>query len=189
MSAAAAEKRKWTAEEYLAMERDSPEKHEFFDGEIFAMAGASYTHNVIVSNLIVALGKVLQDQCFVLTSDMKIFIPAKNGYVYPDASILCGKPDFPDDKQDVITNPDVIFEVLSKSTEKFDRGDKFGYYRSVPSLSDYVLVSQSKVLVEHFTRQPDGTWNMRELGAGQSLRLPCGEFPVSHLYLRVLPPG
>ncbi len=185
MSAATAQKRKWTAEEYLEMEGQSLDKHEFFDGEIFAMAGASPEHNLIMTDLLIALGLALRGKCRVYASDQRLFIPATGLYTYADASVLCGKADLTDDKPRSLRNPDLICEVLSESTESYDRGEKFENYRSLPSLSDYMLVSQNKVLVEHFVRQPDGSWLLRELRAGHKLRLPCGEIAVDDLYLQV----
>ncbi len=197
MSAAAAEKRRWTYAEYLEMERASDEKHEFFDGEIYAMtgpaamAGASYEHNQITIRLIGALLAAVKGKCEVFSSDMRIHTAADSdegqGF-YPDAILLCGPPKFHDDKRDVIENPDVIFEVLSPSTERFDRGDKFASYRALPSLHDYVLVSQTRVCVEHFSRGEVGRWIINDtLGPGQILTLPCGEIAVDDLYRGVLP--
>lgn len=185
MSAVAVEKRKWTVEEYLAMERTALDKHEFFDGEVFAMAGASPEHNLVVSNLIIALGNTLNESCRIYTSDMRLFIPATGHYTYADVSVQCGEPAFTDDTPRALLNPECIFEVLSESTESYDRGKKFESYRSIPQLVDYILAAQDRVMVEHFTRQPDGTWNLRELRAGQALRLRCGELSVDSLYRRM----
>jgi Uma2 family endonuclease len=159
-----------TPEEYLAFERAVPEKHEYFQGGVFAMAGASYEHNLIVANLIRELGNALRDRpCRVFPSDMK----AKLGdsYGYSDVLVLCGRPRFVDDKRDVLTNPTVVIEVLSDSTESFDRGAKFERYRALKSVTDYVLVSSSHVLVEHFARQAGGAWLLREGKAGGRVEL------------------
>jgi Uma2 family endonuclease len=184
MSIAVAAKRRWTVEEYLERERESRERCEFFDGEIFLMAGASPEHDQIVSNLITALNNALGDQCDVHTSDMRLFIAARELYTYADATVICGQPEFTDDQPRALRNPEAIFEVLSDSTESYDRGKKFESYRTLPSASTYVLISQERVLIEHFTRQSDGTWNLRELRAGDRLKLPCGEIAVDALYRR-----
>lgn len=180
-----------TEAEYLAGERQSQVKHEYWDGEVFAMAGASFVHNQIVGNLTWALGNLVRNlHCSVLPSDIKVRIPSRKAYVYPDVSIVCGQPEFVDEHTDVITNPRVVAEVLSESTERFDRGEKFVGYRSLPSLIDYVLVSQDQVRVEHYTRGPDGTWVLRELGPGMQLRLASieGEIAVDDVYRRVTLP-
>lgn len=157
--------------EYLAMERESPLKHEYWHGEVFAMAGASVRHNQIVMNVGRALLEATDDgPCIVLSSDTKVRIP-HGGYVHPDVSVVCSEPQYAADSTDVITNPQVVVEVLSDSTERFDRGEKFAGYRSLPSLCDYLLVAQDCARVEHYTRGPDGTWVLRELGPGMQLRL------------------
>jgi Uma2 family endonuclease len=182
-----------TESEYLALERESLDKHEYWDGEVFAMAGASFVHNQIVGNLTRVLGNlVLDTPCIVLPSDMKVRVPLrKGGYVYPDVSIVCGKPEHIDERTDVITNPLVVVEVLSGSTELFDRGEKFAGYRSLPSLVDYLLVAQDQVRIEHYARGPDGTWVLRELGPGtrlQCMGLP-GEITIDDIYRKVSLPA
>jgi Uma2 family endonuclease len=177
--------KRWTVEEYLAMESGSLDKHEYFNGEIFLMAGASPEHNLIVSDLGYALLGALRGKCRVYASDMRLFIPATSLYTYADTTVLCGAPDLTSENPPALRNPDMIFEVLSDATESYDRGDKFANYRTIPSLSHYVLIAQKKILVEHFTRQADGTWNLRELRAGHVLRLPQGEIAVNDLYLQV----
>lgn len=188
MSAVAAEKRIWTPEEYLAWERASPEKHAFYRGEVFAMAGASRAHNLLVGNVVRLLGNALLDRpCESYPSDMRVRIQATGLYTYPDATALCQRPIFDDSEADTLMNPEVIFEVLSDSTEAYDRGDKFDQYRSIPSFNEYVLVSQDKVLVEHFVRQVDGSWNLRLLRKGDSLVIPslrC-ELVVEEMYRKV----
>ena len=182
-----------TETEYLAFERASLDKHEYWDGEVFAMAGASFVHNQLVGNLTRVLGNLVLDApCIVLPSDMKVRVPLrKGGYVYPDVSIVCGKPEHIDERSDVITNPQVVVEVLSGSTELFDRGEKFAGYRSLPSLVDYVLVAQDQVRIEHYARGPDGTWVLRELGPG--MRLACmglpGEIAIDDIYRKVSLPA
>jgi len=184
MSAAVAKAKDWTVAEYLAMEQQSPEKHEFFNGEIFAMAGASPEHNLIVSALIITLGGALRGKCRVFPSDQRLLLPT-GLYTYADVSLVCGAPMFNEDSPSALINPEAIFEVLSQTTESYDRGEKFASYRTLPGLTDYVLLSQTKVLVEHFVRQADGGWLMHALGMGARLRLPCGEIAVDDLYLEV----
>lgn len=185
MSAGLAEKRIWTVDEYLEMERKSTDRHEFFAGEVFAMAGASEAHDLIAGDLSAALKAALRGKCRVHTSDMRLFIPATGLYTYADAVVVCGPADLTSDKPPSLTNPTALFEVLSDCTESYDRGKKFAHYRSIPSLQDYVLVAQDRMLVEHFSRQPDGTWNLREVHAGQLLRLACGAIAVTEMYLDV----
>jgi Uma2 family endonuclease len=181
----AAPVKKWTPEEYLRAERSASQKHAYFGGEIFAMAGCTERHDTITANVTTALGNALRGgPCRPHTSDMRIHIPATGLYTYSDGLVVCGAQ-FTDQTRDTLINPAVIFEVLSDSTEGYDRGRKFDNYRSIPSLMDYVLVSQDEVLVEHFVRQEDGTWNLRVLRTEQRLRLTgvAIEIPVEDLYL------
>jgi Uma2 family endonuclease len=153
----------YTPEAYLALERVAVEKHEYLDGEIFAMAGASEAHNLIVANLLIELGRQLKGRpCKVYPSDMRVAVRPRRLYVYPDVIVTCGKTELEDQHLDTLLNPTVIFEVLSSSTERYDRGGKFESYRGIASLAEYVLVSQEKVHVEHYARQPDGKWMLSE---------------------------
>lgn len=187
MSLGAVNKR-WTVAEYLKQETLSGEKHEFLGGEVFAMAGASPEHNLIVGNLIQALKNSLRGKCRVYPSDQRLLLPT-GLHTYADVSVVCGPSEYSDDAPRALRNADAIFEVLSSATESYDRGDKFASYRTIPSLRDYVLVSQSKVLVEHFRWQADGGWLLRALPAGHALHLPCGEVAIDDLYFEVeLPP-
>jgi Uma2 family endonuclease len=158
-----------TAEEYLFQERLSETRREYFNGETFAMAGASRRHNQIASNLTRVLGNQLADRpCSVYSSDMKVKIQKLNKYAYPDVLIVCGQQQFEDENEDVLLNPVVIIEVLSDSTEAYDRGDKFLHYQGIPSLAEYLLVSQKTCQIEKFTRQLDDTWvysQYREMGS------------------------
>jgi Uma2 family endonuclease len=145
--------------EYLAFERPSTVKHEFFDGEIFAMAAANESHNLITGNLVGELGNQLRvGPCRVYASDMRVVL-ATGLRTYPDVVVVREKPQFEDDCHDTLLNPLVIFEVLSPTTELYDQTRKFAHYRTCPSLREYVLVSQDQSLVEHFARQPEtGQW-------------------------------
>jgi Uma2 family endonuclease len=154
-----ASKRALSPQEYLDQERRSDFKSEYLRGDLFAMAGASFEHTLIKDNLARATGNQLQDgPCLVLTSDMRVKVPATSLYTYPDITIVCAEPKFEDQVQDTLLNPRVIVEVLSDSTEKYDRGAKFAHYRQIPSLQEYILVAQDHALVERYVRQLDETW-------------------------------
>ena len=159
-------------QEYLELERASPIRHEYADGEIFAMSGGTIEHSAVAANLLRELGNGLLGRgCRVLTADMRIKIPKSGRYVYPDASVVCARPEFVDEKRDTLLNPRLIIEVLSDSTEAYDRGDKFAQYRSVASFEEYVLASQKEPKLEVFTRQPDGSWVLRIHGPGERAAL------------------
>ena len=148
-----------TAAEYLEIERAAESKSEFFAGEMFAMAGASEEHNLIVANVVGELRSQLKGRpCRVYPSDMRVKVSATGLCTYPDVVVICGDRQFDDQKRDTLLNPTLIVEVLSETTEAYDRGKKFDHYRQIPSLEEYILVSQSEPLVERFARQPDGSW-------------------------------
>jgi Uma2 family endonuclease len=150
-----------TAEEYLALERQSEEKHEFLEGEMFAMSGASAAHNDIVWNLAGILHAQLRGRpCRASIGDMRLQVTATGLYTYPDIVVVCGERRFAE--LDSLINPTLIIEVLSPSTEAYDRGKKFGHYRTIESLQEVVLVSQDRVGVERFSRQPQGDWLLSE---------------------------
>jgi len=143
-------------EEYLRMERASQEKHEYFKGEVFAMTRASENHNIVVSSTLAGLyGQLRKRPCQIYPSDMRVRIPATGLYTYPDISVICGTPEFEDDGLDTLVNPTVIIEVLSTSTEQYDRGKKFQHYRTIASLHEYILIAPDNVRIEHFARQGD----------------------------------
>jgi len=148
-----------TEEEYLEFERNSDIKHEYFDGEIFAMSGASETHNLIVVNVIFSLMSQLKKKpCRVYPSDMRLKIETTKLYTYPDVMIVCGERKFDDDHKDMLLNPDVIIEVLSDSTENYDRGKKFEHYRKIGSFKEYVLISQNIRKIERFLKTEHLRW-------------------------------
>ena len=150
-------------QEYLAMERQAETKSEYYAGEVFAMAGASRKHNTIVPNLAYLLvGQLKGRSCEVYNSDMRVKVSATGLYTYPDLAVVCGKPRFDDDQEDTLLNPTVIVEVLSKSTEAYDRGEKFAMYRALESMTDYLLIAQDIARLEHYARQPDGSWRFLE---------------------------
>jgi Uma2 family endonuclease len=157
-----AEKPLLTTAEYLAFERASETKHEFHRGEVFAMTGASRNHNRITTNISGELYAALKGSpCENYASDMRVKVDATGLYTYPDIVATCANAQFEDKEIDTLLNPQLIIEVLSDSTEKYDRGEKFIQYREIPSLNDYVLVSQKQPRVEVFSRQDDGSWVMR----------------------------
>ena len=152
-------KTRFTPEEYLEMERKAAYKSEYHDGEIFAMAGASESHISIVANLMYLLvGQFKGRDCKAYSNDMKVRVTATGLFTYPDVVILCGEARFDDQQRDVLMNPGVIIEVLSDSTEAYDRGKKFDHYRSIESLSDYLLVAQDRPEIDKFVRQPNQQW-------------------------------
>jgi Uma2 family endonuclease len=155
----AQQKQYLTPQEYLSLERSSDIKSEYFNGEVFAMSSASENHNLIVTNIISELRSQLKGRpCKVYPGDMRVKVSQTGLYTYPDVTALCGKAVFEDEYRDTLINPAVIIEVLSKSTEAYNRGVKFCHYRKLESLVEYVLVSQDKVLIEHYSRQSDNQW-------------------------------
>ena len=154
---------RFTPNEYLAMERAAQYKSEYIDGEIIAMVGASEPHNLIVTNIVGELSVQLRGrQCRVYASDMRVDVRESGLYAYPDVVALCGEPILEGDEQDNLRNPAIIVEVLSKSTEAYDRGKKFMKYRKIESLSEYLLIAQDKSQVEHYVRQANGGWLLSE---------------------------
>lgn len=152
-----------TAEEYLAVERKAEFKSEFFDGEMFAMSGASFRHGRLGANLLGALQNALRrNKCTAVSSDVRISVRPKGAYCYPDATIVCDEPRFIDNEFDTLLNPAVIFEILSPSTEAYDRGFKFENYRTIESLQEYVLISQDRIHVDVYRRQPGNSWVLSE---------------------------
>jgi Uma2 family endonuclease len=183
------QKARFTAAEYLSMERNSSEKHEFAFGEIYAMSGASARHVEIVGNNAGELRNQLRQRpCRVYSTDLRLCVDANHRYTYPDVVVVCGQPQFLDDQLDTLLNPDLIVEVLSESTRNYDRGDKFQQYRGIPSFREYVLVDQAKVHVERHTKQPDGTWSLWETDSlDDAVRLGsiAVTLPVTEIYLKI----
>lgn len=154
---------RYTPAQYLERERKALTKSEYFAGEMFAMAGATEPHNLIVTNTISELRQQLKHRpCKVYPSDMRVRVSATGLYSYPDVVVVCGEAEFEDDHRDTLLNTTLLVEVLSPSSEAYDRGKKFGHYRRLPSLKEYVLISQDRHLVEVFARQPDGHWLLAE---------------------------
>lgn len=149
----------YTIEQYLQLERAGDQKHEYLDGQIYAMAGNSEIHNLISAHILgILYGQLRKRPCRAYPSDMRVKVARSKLYTYPDISIVCGPSLFDDAQTDTLLNPTVVFEILSPSTESYDRGKKFEHYRSLPSLQEYILISQSSYLVEQFVRQNEHVW-------------------------------
>lgn len=150
-------------EEYLERERAAETKSEYRNGEIVAMAGASVRHAVIISNLVIELGSRLRKRpCNVFSTDLRSAARAANLFAYPDVMVVCGPPELADERQDILLNPVIIVEVLSKSTANYDRSEKFASYRTIPSLKEYLTVAQDGIHIEQHVRQPDERWVLAE---------------------------
>jgi len=177
-----------TPEEYLAFERKATTKHEYLNGQIVAMSGASFAHNFITVNIATHLNiQLMNGECRVATSDMRVKVTEIDAYFYPDVVVVCGEPVPEDNVFDTLLNPTVIVEVLSPSTETYDRGEKFEYYQQIASLKDYILISQDKVHIEHYCRQGAG-WlqtEFQELSDVLSLRSIDCELRLQDVYRRV----
>lgn len=177
-----------TPEEYLSFERKAEYKNEYYKGEVFAFAGASLRHNRIAANILAHIYPQLRSgNCSAFPSDLRITIPQTPHYTYADVVIVCGEPQLDDNFEDNLLNPTVIVEVLSPSTESYDRGKKFESYQRIASLMEYVLVSQDVPRVEQFLRQPDGRWLYSETTADSTLKLTsidC-ELSLSDIYDKV----
>jgi Uma2 family endonuclease len=176
---------KLTPDEYLAWERAQPGKHEYHAGDVYAMAGGSPRHNWIAGNVQSALKRMLDDRCFTFTSDQRIVFDDGKRYVYPDASVVCGAVELQTATSDVVTNPAILVEVLSETTEQYDRGLEWEGYQRLASLTDYLLVTQHEVRIEHFQRAPDHGWLYRTHGAGDAIVLSNGaRLEVDAIYAR-----
>ena len=153
----------FTPEEYLAIERKAEYKSEYFNGEMFAMAGASEPHVSIVANVMYLLvGQLRGRPCKAYSNDLRVQVGPTGLYTYPDVVVICGQPQFADAERDMVLNPILIVEVLSDSTQDYDRGRKFEQYRSLSSFKEYVLIAQDRCHIEHFVRQPDNRWLLAE---------------------------
>jgi Uma2 family endonuclease len=174
----------YTPEEYLALERKAQYKSEYINGQIYAMSGASREHNLIAVNVVGEIRSQFRGRtCEAYTSDMRVQVSPGGTYTYPDVVAVCGEPRFEDAEVDTLTNPTVIVEVLSPTTEAYDRGEKFRHYRRLESLAEYVLIAQDKVQVEHYARHGDkgeqwvlteisdlaGTLDLTSIGCGLAL--------------------
>jgi Uma2 family endonuclease len=155
-----------TPEEYLALEREAEYKSEYFAGEVFAMVGASRKHNLISTNIVASLVPQLRDKpCEVYSSDMRVKAARARSYTYPDVVVVCGEPEFEDGQLDTLLNPTLIVEILSASTASYDRIKKFGYYRMIESLAEYLLIAQDEFKIEQYIKQPDERWLLMDINA------------------------
>ena len=174
-----------TPVEYLAWEREQVDKHEYHAGDVFAMAGGSPRHNWIAGNVGSALKRALDERCFTFTSDQRIVFDDGRRYVYPDTSVVCGPLVLQDGTTDVVANPSILVEILSATTEPYDRGLKWEGYQRLASLTDYLLVAQHEIRVEHYRRAPDRGWFYQARGAGEHISLSNGaQLDIDALYAR-----
>ncbi|MSP59211.1 MAG: Uma2 family endonuclease [Myxococcales bacterium] len=180
----AARRVKWTQEEYLAREQRSLTRNEFLDGEIYAMAGATLRHNVITTNTLAALHGLLRGKpCRAFNSDQRIAVSRTGLSTYADAGVVCGEPLFHDNDKNALVNPTLLVEVLSPSTEAYDRGEKLDHYRAIPSLREVLLIAQDTPSVEHHYRLDTGQWLLTVWDAGAvALATLGGAVPLDDLY-------
>ncbi|MEW5958107.1 MAG: Uma2 family endonuclease [Chloroflexota bacterium] len=179
----------YTPEEYLALEEAADYKSEYYQGEIFAMSGGSANHNRIAGNLYLALREALEARsCEVFITDMRLLVKKKGLYTYPNVMVVCSQLEFVQGRSDTLSNPVVIVEVLSESTQAYDRGAKFELYRAIETLQDYALIDQGRAHVEYFHKLEDGRWlltEFNELEAVLKLESLGVEIPLSRIYQRV----
>ena len=179
-----------TPEEYLAFERSCEAKHEYYNGEIFQMSGASSRHVLMVTNLVGELHSQLKTgPCRVYSTDLRVRVDPTGLYTYPDVIVLCEEPRFSDEQKDTLLNPALIIEVLSDSTKDYDRGEKFEQYRTIDSFVEYLLIAQDRPHVEHYARQPDGSWVLHETNSLEDtiqLRsVPCS-LRMADIYFKIV---
>ena len=178
-----------TPQQYLARERQAETKSEYLRGELFAMSAASREHNLIAGNVNSELSTQLRDrECEVYQADMRVKVSVTGLYTYPDVTVVCSEPEFEDAQVDTLLNPRVIVEVLSPSTADYDRGGKFAHYRRLPSLQEYLLISQDAPLVEHYVRQGPDTWRLTEQRSLEAVidlpSIQC-QLALAEIYLKV----
>ncbi|MDJ0733888.1 MAG: Uma2 family endonuclease [Nostocaceae cyanobacterium] len=183
------EKRYYTPEEYLALEEVADYKSEYINGEIIPMAGGTANHNRITLNLSTNLNFAFRQQDYeVFMVDMRLWIPKRRIYTYPDVMVVVGEPQFLNNRTDIITNPKIIVEVLSDSTQGYDREGKFSDYRTIPSFEEYLLIDQTKIYVEQFSKTGNKQWMLREYDEedeGISLNSVGFEISMQDLYNKV----
>ena len=179
-------KRLLTPQEYLVRERLADFKSEYYRGEMFAMAGASFLHSLVKDNLSGETRQQLKNgPCLVVTSDLRVLVNSTGLYTYPDIVIVCDEPQFEDGVFDTLLNPTALVEVLSDSTEKYDRGAKFKQFRQIPSLREYILAAQDQALVERYVRQADDSWlltEFKELAATFAFSSVTVRIPMTEIY-------
>ncbi|MCA9561228.1 MAG: Uma2 family endonuclease [Myxococcales bacterium] len=183
------ERRRLTEDAFLEMERTAASKHEFVNGETRAMPPCSPRHGLLAASIGIAVGSRLRGKpCSPVSSDVRVHVPDTGLYTYPDVTVVCGPPEYHPKDRDAITNPRVIFEVLSRSTEDYDRGGKFEHYRRITTLAEYVVVSQRAPHILHYRRLDRGEWLLAELGPDDTLDLRALEctVPLAEIYERYL---
>ena len=170
-----------TPAQYLETERAAGFRSEYFDGYVQAMGGASLKHNIIASNIAAKVGHFLEGKnCRMLQSEMRIGSPSSDSYMYPDALIVCGKPDLEDDKFDTLKNPAVIFEIISPSTALYDKGRKFFFYQQIPSLKEYIMIDSMQRLIQLGRKQTDESWRFEQIADPNGiLKITTIEFNLS----------
>ena len=180
----------------MRLDRAAEVRSEYYDGHMYSMAGGTYAHGRLVMNLATSLDVALRESdCSVTASDVRVRAVTAQSYFYPDVMVICGEPQLADEHRDIVTNPAMIFEVLSPSTEAYDRGLKFRQYREIPTLREYVLVSQTEHLVDKFTLGADGHWVLTTAyGLDSTLHVDALslEIPLAEIYRKVtltLPPS
>lgn len=183
----------FTPEEYITLERKAiPDaeivRSEYMNGKIIGRSSSNLSHNLITGNIVAGLYTRLgNSECFIFANEMRVSIPSANSYFYPDVGVVCEEPRFEDDVFDILLNPIVVVEVLSPSTEAYDRGDKFAHYRQLESLQEYILVSQDKVCIDHYARHA-AQWiltDFQELDQQLPLTSIQCELPLQEIYERV----
>ena len=178
-----------TEEEYLSIEREALEKSEFHDGQMYAMAGSSPNHSLLSNSIGALLRGQVPPGCRTFNSDLRVKVAPAGLFTYPDCTVICGEPQYFGDRKDVVLNPLLIVEVLSPSTEGYDRGKKFEFCRTIRSFQEYLIVHQDRRHVEHFSRQDDGSWLLREyIGEGGSVAIARlnVQIPLADLYASAL---
>jgi Uma2 family endonuclease len=175
-----------TPAEYLAAERASEEKHEYYDGQVLAMSGAGLKHNIIASNLVGKISPFLDGKdCRILFSEMRVSTLNQDAYMYPDALIVCGERQLEDEKFDTLLNPSVIFEILSPSTRSIDKGRKLFFYQQIPSLQEYILIDSLKKFIQLARKQADGAWvfeNISDHTSSLFIRTIDFYLPIAEIY-------
>lgn len=188
MGTTATTEKSYSVAEYLALEERSKRRHEFGDGIVTAMAGGSLAHAEVISNLVRLTGSRIGGDGGVYSSGLRVHVENFDAFLYPDVMVLCGTPNFFENRNDTVTNPILIVEVLSKKTEAFDRGEKMISYRGLDSLREYVVVSQTRPIVEQFIRKSDGSWEHRAtIGLKSSVRFESisVEMKLEEIYQRI----
>jgi Uma2 family endonuclease len=182
-------KRYYTPEEYLELEEKAEYKSEYHDGVIIPMTGGTTNHNRIAGNTYVALKLALKGQNYdIFIGDVRLWIPRIRSYVYPDVMVIAGQPEYHDNRKDTIINPQVIIEILSKSTKGYDLGDKFSYYRTIPTFQEYILIDQNKIAIEQYSKQSNKRWSYWEYDeedAGLLFNCFQVEVPLVDIYEKV----